>query len=341
VVDVWTRALRNRTRADRVRSTMAMLTRAVRSVAAGAPIPSAPLGDGPGFSQLPLARVVGLLRYHFLARIRVSTDGLDAQAVVHVLSALEQLERRIRPAVSDDVTEELVRYGGAGLAVQVAHDMRSPLTSILFLVEAIRAGQSGPVTALQERQLGLVYSAAFGLSAMASDLVELARGGDRLVEQEPISFSVLEVLHAVRDIVEPIAEEKGLEIRLAPPIADARRGYPLALHRVLLNLTTNALKFTDSGHVVIAADELSPTRLEFRVSDTGSGIADEVREALIAAAGGRSDLPAPEQFSFTGLGLAICLRLVDTMGGQLAWESRQEGGSCFRFALDLPYAGQL
>ena len=340
VIDVWTRALHDPARADRVRKTMISLQRVVRSIADGATLPAAPLGDARVLAQLPVARVVGLLRYYFLARMRALPEGTDAQAVVHLLGALELLERRIRPAVPDDVTEELVRYGGAGLAVQVAHDMRSPLTSILFLVEAIRAGQSGPITPLQERQLGLVYSAAFGLSSMASDLVELARGSDRLVELEPISFSVLEVMHAVRDIVQPIAEEKGLEIRLAPPVADARRGYPLALHRVLLNLTTNALKFTDTGYVALDAHELSATRMEFTVSDTGSGISREALAALADA--GRCDgLPDPSRFSVTGLGLVMCLRLVEEMGGELAWESRPEGGSCFRFALDLPYAGQL
>ena len=340
VVDVWTRAAGTHTRADKVRAAVATLVRTVQAVTDGSPVSSNLLVDS-GLSHVSIARIVGLLRYHVLARMKVLPEGTDARAVVQLLGALEQMERRIRPPVSEDVTEELVRYGGAGLAVQVAHDMRSPLTSILFLVDALRSGQSGPTTPLQERQLGLVYGAAFGLSAMASDLVELARGGDRLLEQEPISFSVLEVMHGVRDIVQPIAEEKGLEIRLAPPVADARRGYPLALHRALLNLTTNALKFTEAGHVVLAARELSLARVEFSVSDTGIGITDEARAALVAAAGARDKLPDADTFSFTGLGLTICLRLVDAMGGELAWESRPEGGSCFRFALDLPYAGQL
>ena len=78
------------------------------------------------------------------------------------------------------------------------------------------AARSTPV---QERQLGLIYSAAFGLSSVASDVIELARGGDRLVDLDPIPFSVTDILESVRDIVQPIAEEKGLAVRLTPPEA--------------------------------------------------------------------------------------------------------------------------
>ena len=79
---------------------------------------------------------------------------------------------------------------GLELVVEVAHDLRSPLTSILFLAETLQRARSGPVNPVQERQLGLIYSAAFGLSSVASDVIELARGGDRLVDLDPIPFSV-------------------------------------------------------------------------------------------------------------------------------------------------------
>src|SRR5437879_12039992 len=74
---------------------------------------------------------------------------------------------------------------GLDLVVELAHDLRSPLTSILFLAEALQQGQGGSVTADQSRQLGLIYSAALCLCATASDVLELARGGNRLVDRAP------------------------------------------------------------------------------------------------------------------------------------------------------------
>src|SRR4029078_10289607 len=85
--------------------------------------------------------------------------------------------------------DRLTGPDGLELVVELAHDLRSPLTSILFLGETMKRGRSGPVTPRQERQLGLIYSAAFGLSSVASDVIELARGGDRLGDPAPLSLS--------------------------------------------------------------------------------------------------------------------------------------------------------
>src|SRR5690606_22337651 len=103
---------------------------------------------------------------------------------------MERIARALEPDWAQHLADRLSGPDGLELVVEVAHDMRSPLTSVLFLAETLQRGQSGPVSPVQERQLGLIYSAAFGLSAMASDVIELARGGDRLVDLEPIPFSV-------------------------------------------------------------------------------------------------------------------------------------------------------
>src|SRR5881409_500803 len=104
----------------------------------------------------------------------------------------------------DNLAACLSSPGGLELVVEMAHYLRSPLTSILFLAEALQRGQSGCVTELQRRQLGLIYGAALGLSSVASDVIELARGGDQLAEKEAVPFSVTALLGSVRDIVWPI-----------------------------------------------------------------------------------------------------------------------------------------
>jgi signal transduction histidine kinase len=243
----------------------------------------------------------------------------------------------------DDVSERFVAHlagrDATQLIVEVAHDMRSPLGSILFLAERLRSMQSGPLTPVQERQIGLIYSAAFGLSALAGDVIELARGGAGLVHQQAIAFSVTDLMQGVGAIVQPIAEEKGLLVRLVPPPADARIGQPAALNRVLLNLTTNALKFTTQGEIEVAATQRSRTRLEFSVRDTGRGIPSQVMDTLFDAFR-RRVRPGEYTFSSAGLGLAICQQLVTWMGSELAVDTSDQG-TRFHFELDLPLAPRM
>jgi signal transduction histidine kinase len=223
--------------------------------------------------------------------------------------------------------------------IEVAHDMRSPLGSILFLAERLRSMQSGPLTAVQERQIGLIYSAAFGLSALAGDVIELARGGEGVVHQRPVAFSVTDVMQSVASIVQPIAEEKGLVVRLVAPPADSRVGQPVALNRVLLNLTTNALKFTTTGWVEVAATQRSWTRIEFSVQDSGRGIPPEIMATLFDPFRRRENSGAAS-FSSAGLGLAICRHLVSAMGGELG-VTTSDRGTRFFFEIDLPLSEKL
>ena len=234
-----------------------------------------------------------------------------------------------------DFASRLSAPDGLQVLVDIAHDLRSPLTSILFLAETLSRGQSGPVNEVQHRQLGLIYGAALGLSSVASDIIELARGGDQLVEKQPVPFSVSAALESVRDIVRPIAEERGLAVRLLPPPSDHRLGHPVALSRVLLNLTTNALKFTEDGFVEIVAQDLGSDRVEFAVRDSGKGIDHQVVDSLyqpLRPAIGRSG----HSFSQTGLGLVICRRLIEAMGSELQVETRAGWGTRFYFELSLP-----
>jgi len=246
-----------------------------------------------------------------------------------------------------DLTACLAGPNGLDLVVELAHDLRSPLTSILFLAEALQQGQGGKVTPEQSRQLGLIYSAALCLCATASDVLELARGGNRLVDRTPGPFSVAETFESVRSMIQPIAEEKGVAIRLVHPVPERRVGQARALSRVLLNLATNAVKFTDSGFVEVSARPLDGRRLEFSVRDTGAGIDPALLRSLyqpvrlVATAGGvglGAGTGGRHHFSSSGMGLAICRKLVTAMGAELEVETRSNWGTRFFFELDCPPA---
>jgi signal transduction histidine kinase len=272
------------------------------------------------------------------------SPGFPPGDTVELLTAIEDTASALEARWSERFQDRLTGPSGLDLVVEVAHDLRSPLTSILFLAETMLRGRSGPLSKLQERQLGLVYSAAFGLNAVASDVIELVRGGDRLVGREAQPFSVAEVLEAVGDIVLPIAEEKGLSLSFSGPEHDRRVGHPGALNRILLNLTTNALKFTADGGVTVSVTEADddPSRIECRVRDTGRGIPEAAMNTLFEPFRRRQQA-GDYAFSGSGLGLSICRKLVEALGGELRVETvKGEGTSfAFRFTLALADDGAL
>ena len=225
------------------------------------------------------------------------------------------------------------------LLIELAHDIRTPLTSILFLTDALRTGMSGALAPAQEHQLGLIYSAAFELTSLANDLTELVRHGDQLLERQPTCFSIGNVLQSVHDIVRPIAEQRGISLRVQHSAADQRLGHPAALGRVLLNLVTNALKCTVGGSVAVSASSVTETRVEFSVRDTGEGTPDNVLATPMDARSRRR--PDREGlFSSSGLGLTICKRLVTAMHGNLEVKRASEGTGPPR-ADDIPRISSL
>ena len=302
------------------------------------------MNEEPEVEALPRSvlgrRLLAVLRRHFVKEAGALQQAPDPGQLLTVFACFERLYTYLESDWSKRFAERMGGAGGLELVVEVAHDFRSPLTSILFLAETLKQGRSGPVTPLQERQLGLIYSAAFGLSGVASDVVELARGGDHLVDQEPTPFSVADIFESVRDITEPIAVEKGLLIRIEAPSSDLRIGHPVALSRVLLNLTTNALKFTDEGAVEVGGRRLEGDELEFWVQDSGRGITPAAMVSLYEPFR-RRQRPGEYAFSGSGLGLSICRKLVEAMGGDLEVSSEEGKGTRFHFRIDLPSAAHL
>jgi signal transduction histidine kinase len=283
-------------------------------------------------------RLVELLRRSIISRASRLNPPPPATDLLRLLGAVERVYHALEPDWAQHFANRLSGPDGMELVVEVAHDLRSPLTSILFLAETLQRGRSGPINAVQERQLGLIYSAAFGLSSLASDVIELARGGDRLVDLDPLPFSIADIFESVRDIVQPIAEEKGLQVRMEMPEADFRVGYPVALSRVLLNLTTNALKFTSEGYVELKAEPLGGTAMAFSVRDTGRGIPPHALLTLFEPFR-RRQKQGEYAFSGAGLGLSICRKLVEAMRSTLKVETAPpETGTRFFFELDLPHA---
>lgn len=326
----WRRFIADAISEQEVVELASALTTAIRARASGASHP--PIVPSPLAHQLLIA-----LRSCHLATLSAPVS----EASLANLRGIDSLREELAPNWSERFQERLGGLTGLELIVEVAHDLRSPLTSILFLAETLSRGRSGPLTPLQERQLALIYAAAFGLNAVASDVIELVRGGHRLVDTDRKPFAFSEMLESVQDIVRPLAEEKKLTLTVTGPRSDHRLGHPAALNRVLLNLTTNALKFTTDGGVAVRveADPAAPERVSCTVEDSGRGIPD-VAMAMLFEPFRRRQQVADYSFSGSGLGLSICRKLVEAMGSTLEVATTQGVGTRFSFVVTLPVIDQ-
>ena len=273
---------------------------------------------------------VSTLKVNFLSELANASD-LNANEVVRALLQLDEAEEAWKRTDRGKFISRLTGSDCADAVVAIAHDIRSPLCSILLLVDSLRHGERASPNPIRERQLGLIYSAALGLSTTVSNLIGAARG-DGLVQGEPTPFSVSEMLHSVSAIVQPMCEEKGIPLGIEFPENDARIGHASAIQQSLLNLSSNALRYTDAGSVSMGCSEISSDRVEFWVEDTGPGIPDDVLERLCY---GFPPEGVKLRFSSAGLGLAIVRTLVEAMGSTLQVDTDAEG-TRFSFVLNLP-----
>lgn len=303
-------------------------------------------GEVPGEATHDGAERTLICRFIDLTRAKLLDGdyGITDADLLLALRKLEDARERFEPEWHQGLAARLTGANSLDLVVELVHDLRSPLTSIMFLSETLRKGQSGQINEVQRKQLGIVYSAALGLVSVANDVLDLARdnGRDGRGPAEPRErpFSVYEVVESVREMVGPMAEEKRLDLTFLTPEHDIRVGLPVPLSRVLLNLTTNAIKFTDEGSVAIVARETAGSRVEFSVRDTGRGMDDETLAHMFEPFR-RSRSETGFHFSGTGLGLAISRRMVEVMGGTLEVETGLEKGTRFYFEVELPRGSRI
>jgi two-component system, sensor histidine kinase and response regulator len=264
----------------------------------------------------------------------------NPRPTLEILAILDEYRSRLRAEGSDELAARLTEPDAFELLVEMAHDLRSPLNSVLFLSEVLRSGHSGPVNDHQTRQLGLMYSASLGMISVVNDLVDLANERRNLAEEEPEPFSIGSVFDSVQRMVGPMAEEKEVELKFTLPDYDRCLGHPSPLGRVLLNLTTNALKFTDEGWVHVSARKKGRSIVEFSVQDTGKGIDPEEIERLFQPFR-RSRNRTGHFFSGSGLGLSIVKRLLAQLDSELKVDAVPDGGSRFHFRVKLPSVSSI
>jgi PAS domain S-box-containing protein len=222
----------------------------------------------------------------------------------------------------------------------VSHDIRTPANAISLLAELIRRTATNPAMAAEVPGLAEeLHASAMSLVNLLGDVLDVARFDSGKIDIQESEFSLAEMLADEFRRMQPLAREKGLSMDYAPPAEPVYlRADRIKLSRVVGNLLGNAIKFTDAGGTV----RLEGSRSEqgwalVRVADTGVGIAPEHQRNIFDEFFQLRN-PERDRNKGTGLGLTICKRLVDAMGGTIAVESTPGSGSTFTVTIPPPDA---
>ena len=220
----------------------------------------------------------------------------------------------------------------------MSHEIRTPLNGIVGFTQLLK---STDVNAEQEEFITVIENSSDNLLAIVNDILDLSKIKANKIELENISFNAVEKFESAIESYGARAAEKDIDLTMYvdPTMPNMLRGDPTKISQILVNLVSNAIKFTGSnGAINVSIDKISETddnvELKFSVKDTGIGITEEQREKIFDAFS-QADVSTSRKFGGTGLGLSISGKLVQFMGGKLDIESEEGKGSTFYFTLNL------
>ena len=242
-----------------------------------------------------------------------------------------EILREQRRQLSDQGSEAKSRF-----LATLGHEIRTPMTGVLGMAELLQAGELQP---RQRQQAQAIQRAGEHLLRLVNDALDLARieAGKLTLEDAP--FDLHELLDEVAALLQPLAQAKGLAFHLqrAPGTPRGLRGDAARVRQVLLNLASNAIKFTDQGEVCLRS-EAAPAGVRFEVSDTGEGMDAGQLARLFRRFEQAGSLTGEQRRNGSGLGLAICKELAAAMDGNIQASSCLGEGTSFHVHLPLPTA---
>ena len=274
--------------------------------------------------------------------VDITSQKENAAELEHYRQHLERLveERTAALSVAKETAETANRAKSTFLA-NMSHELRTPMNGIMGMVDlALRHA----VDPRQSDQLGKALQASRNLLGIINDILDISKIEAERLTLENISFRLGSVLANLGSLLAGKLAEKNLKLIVdqPPELADlSLSGDPLRLGQILLNLTGNAIKFTQEGAITVSvrveADRQQEMLLRFAVRDTGIGIAQEEVPRLFTAFE-QADGSTTRKYGGTGLGLAISKRLVQMMGGTIGVDTEKGVGSTFWFTVCLSKA---
>jgi signal transduction histidine kinase/ActR/RegA family two-component response regulator len=258
----------------------------------------------------------------------------------HAVLLESRIAERTRDLEAAKTAAEAADVAKSAFLAQMSHEIRTPLNGVLGMAEALSH------TGLDERQtrmLDVVRESGSTLLILLDDVLDLAKIESGKLELEIIPFQPQSLARSAEAVFTSRAHEKGLSlaVRTTGNVDDWCKGDPTRLRQVLYNLVSNAVKFTQSGGVMIDVVMTSAAedrrQLAFEVRDSGIGMDDAARARLFDRFS-QADASTTRRFGGSGLGLAICKQLISLMGGDITVESTPGSGSVFRVSLELEAA---
>jgi signal transduction histidine kinase/CheY-like chemotaxis protein len=216
------------------------------------------------------------------------------------------------------------------VVANVSHEFRTPLHSILGLSRLLLNSASGTLSGEQQKQVQFIRSSAESLFELVNDLLDLSKMDAGKAQLRLTRFQASDFLAALRGMMRPLVPaDSAVELRVEEPALPLHLETDEAkVSQVLRNLVSNALKFTEAGHVTVSVEPGPDDTVCFRVSDTGIGIAPE-HQLRIFEEFYQVEGPRQRQVKGTGLGLALSRRLAEVLGGTLTLKSVPGQGSTF------------
>ncbi len=278
------------------------------------------------------------------ARLELQQAELE-QTNVRLEEQTQQLERQKSQLL--DAQQSLLEYAArlesasrykSDFLANMSHELRTPLNSALILSNLLAENREGNLAPEQVKYAKAIHASNSDLLALINDVLDLAKIEAGHVDLHPGSVEMAVLCERLRATFQPLADEKGLELRIDvdPGVPPAIVTDSLRLAQIVKNLMSNAVKFTERGRVQLQVSKLPGERLAFAVRDTGIGLTSE-QLPLVFEAFRQADTGTSRRFGGTGLGLSISRELARRLGGDIQAESEPGRGSVFTLVLPLQW----